>query len=75
MVQFHENENSNKFTAIFTENWERFKSAYPAYDNQHVNRQIKLVLNCSDPQYGFKQYMCTSCGKENKIYEILTKNL
>ena len=52
---------------ILSDNWERFKLNHPAYDTPHVNRQIQLVLNCSDPQFGFKQYMCLDCGSESKV--------
>ncbi len=67
MNQSHTHENSNKFTEIIADNWERFKTEYPSFDNHHVNKQVDKTLKCADPQYGFKQYMCLSCGQESKV--------
>lgn len=67
MNQLRQHENSNKFTEILADSWERFKSKYPSFNNRHVNKQVELTLRCADPQYGFKQYMCLSCGHESKL--------
>lgn len=58
---------ANDFLKIFSDDWERFKSVVPSYDNPHCNKQVEAILGCGNPQFGFSQYMCMHCGKDSKI--------
>ncbi|NRA63250.1 MAG: transposase zinc-binding domain-containing protein [Pseudobacteriovorax sp.] len=58
---------ANDFLKIFSDGWERFKSAVPSYDKPHYNKQVEAVLRCGDPVFGFSQYLCLNCGKDSRI--------
>lgn len=57
----------NNFLKIFSEGWENFKRSFPSYDNAHCNKQVSAILKCGNPEFGFSQYMCLSCGKSSKV--------
>ena len=58
---------ANDFLKIFSDGWEKFKSAVPSYDKPHYNKQVEAVLRCGDPVFGFSQYFCLNCGKDSRI--------
>jgi hypothetical protein len=58
---------ANDFLKIFSDGWERFKSAVHSYNKTHYNKQVEAVLRCGDPVFGFSQYFCLNCGKDSRI--------
>ena len=64
----------NVILRMFSDFWETFKSAYPTYDNNFYNSSIEAIFRCSDPEFGFKQFMCLSCGKDSKIISFSCKS-
>ena len=58
---------ANDFLKIFSDGWEKFKSAVPSYDRPHYNKQVEAVLRCADPVFGSSQYFCLNCGKDSRI--------
>lgn len=64
----------NVILRMFSDFWETFKSAYPTYDNNFYNSSIEAIFRCSDPEFGFKQFMCLSCGRESKIISFSCKS-
>jgi len=64
----------NKILQITSDWWETFRFEKPAYDTAFYDRHVIDILQCSDPQFGFTQYMCTSCGKDGKYVAFSCKS-
>ncbi len=54
---------ANDFPKIFSEGWERFKSAVPSYDKPYYNKQAEAVLQCGDPVFGFRNISALTVAK------------
>jgi hypothetical protein len=65
---------NNKLLQIVSNHWESFKELNPSYDNSYYDGVVKSVLTCSDPRFGFRQYMCLSCGDESKVVAFSCKS-
>lgn len=74
MIVFPYHLKNNKLLQIISDHWEEFKKRYPSYDDEYYDSVVKSVLKCSDPQFGFRQYMCLSCGLESKIVAFSCKS-
>ncbi|MFK7827041.1 MAG: transposase zinc-binding domain-containing protein [Oligoflexales bacterium] len=35
---------------------------------------VSAVFNCADPRFGFKQYACTTCGKDWTVVAFSCKS-
>ena len=57
----------NKFLAIVSENWSGFKQQFPSFNTPHYNNSVDAILRCGDPEFGFRQFMCLSCGNESRV--------
>ena len=64
----------NILLRIISDNWRAFKGAYPSYDNSYYNDVISSVLKCGRPEFGFRQYLCLNCGKDDRIVAFSCKN-
>jgi len=64
----------NVILEILGSHWEKFKGLYPSYNNAYYDDVVSAVFNCADPKFGFKQYACTTCGKDWRIVAFSCKS-
>lgn len=74
MMIFPNHTSENKLHDLTIDNWGEFKRLYPSFDTAYYNKVVNSVLKCSDPSYGFRQYMCLSCGEDSKVVAFSCKS-
>ena len=62
------------FLKIFLDWWAFFKLLYPSYDTDYYNEVVAKTLNCSNPKFGFMQFLCLFCGKDSRIVAFSCKS-
>lgn len=74
MIVFPSHIANNKLLKIVSNHWAEFKQQNPSYQDRYYDKVVQSVLKCSDPNFGFRQYMCLSCGNESKVVAFSCKS-
>ena len=74
MIVFPNHFHNNKLLQIVSDHWSEFKERYPSYSDEYYDGVVSSVLKCSDPRYGFRQYMCLRCGEDSKVVAFSCKS-
>lgn len=74
MIAFPNHIRNNRLLQIIYDNWQEFKKIYPAYDDEYYEEVVMSVLRCSNPRFGFRQYMCLHCGEGSKVVAFSCKS-
>ena len=53
----------NPFVEILQFGWGKFKSIYPSYSTGYYDSTINKAIRCRNPQFGYIEYRCMSCGQ------------
>jgi len=67
MISFIKHAKDSIFLKIFLDFWSLFKSLYPSYDTDYYDEVVTKTLNCSNPKFGFMQFLCLCCGKDSRV--------
>lgn len=61
------------FKQIFEDHWEEFKKHHPMYNNPDIEKEVKKMLGCGDPENGYAKYICPKC-LETKVVPFSCKS-
>ena len=64
----------NSFKKIFEDHWDSFKLKHPAYNNELYNQAVQKMLGCGDPNNGYTEYRCTTCGLDTRRIPFTCKS-
>ncbi len=52
------------FKTIFTDHWDAFTSAYPAYTTAQYSEPVQKMLACGTESNGYSEFWCMECGRD-----------